>query len=263
MNLLMRRECAWVLLITAMWWLGIFSSGPIMSQVEIKHKIMIIPFEPRLYMSQVDQIINRETKLSQKEIRNTFRRGISDLLFVQFKKKYEVINLLQDTVKYGKLLGIIYERIGYSFDKVPEAGIYKAPVSEKESKNKNVTKGQLTVESDPTLRFMNVKIKDGGLVPGLFGKYKTDVYVFISQLDLLSNAVAQNDIQNIVERRIAIHYSVYTVDAKEIQSGLCSIKFPDNCNQPGRILSEYIKKICVEISGRIMVALQPPDEKKK
>ena len=40
--------------------------------VSTKHKVMLIPFEPRLYLSEIDYFINADTKLSAKEIKYKF-----------------------------------------------------------------------------------------------------------------------------------------------------------------------------------------------
>jgi hypothetical protein len=41
------------------------------------HKVMLIPFEPKLYNSEIDYQINKETKLSGKEIKYKFRDGMN------------------------------------------------------------------------------------------------------------------------------------------------------------------------------------------
>lgn len=45
--------------------------------VASKHKIMLIPFENRMYLSEIDFMINKETKLTAKQIKATMRDGIN------------------------------------------------------------------------------------------------------------------------------------------------------------------------------------------
>ena len=47
---------------------------------------------------------------------------------------------------------------------------------------KAIEKGQLNVESNSDARFMNAKITDSKVVPILYGKYKTDLFVFINHI---------------------------------------------------------------------------------
>ena len=60
----------------------------LVSNAQIKHKVMVIPFESKLYMSEIDHKINAETKLSQKEIKEAFRKGINAELARALKQKY-------------------------------------------------------------------------------------------------------------------------------------------------------------------------------
>jgi hypothetical protein len=219
-----------------------------------KHKIMIIPFEQRLYMSQIDHKINAETKLTQKQIKEVFRKGTNEELSKALKKNFEVLDLLKDTVKYKKDLFSIYKSLTYKYEKVPDQSNYKAPVAEKDKKE-TIKKGQLVVETDPNARFMNAQIISPAMVPALFAKFKTDLFLFVNQLDITSASVLSNETGSISERVISLHYTVYTVDAKEINSGICSIKFPGDVNTPSKILSGSISKIAQEINRRILLAL--------
>lgn len=232
------------------------------SVAQTKHKIMLIPFEPKLYMSQVDHKINAETKMTQKQIRETFRKGVNKELESALKKNYEVVDLLKDTTKYKKDLFAIYKTLTYSYDKAPDQSNYKAPVNEK-NKNESIKKGQLVVETDPNTRFMNAKIMSPNMVPGLYAKYKTDLFLFINQLDIISSTVATGETGTFSERVITLHYTAYTVDAKEIQSGICSVKFSAEVNAPSKIISAYISKIAAEITRRITLAVAKKDATEK
>lgn len=216
---------------------------------------MIIPFEPKLYMSQIDHKINAETKLTQKEIKEAFRKDINTELAKSLKQKYEVLDLLKDTSKYKKDVLNIYKNITFSYEKVPDQTNYKTPVEEKNKKGSVIKNGQILIESNGDARFMNAKVTNAGLIPSLYAKYKTDLFLFINQLDIISNQVAAGEIGAVSERIITLHYTVFTVDAKEINSGICSIKFPANVNTPQKIVSGYINKIAIEITRRIVLAL--------
>jgi len=229
------------------------------SYAQVKHKIMVIPFEPKLYMSQIDHKINAETKLSQKEIKEAFRKGINAELAKALKQKYEVLDLLKDTAKYKKDVLAIYKSITFEYEKVPDQSNYKAPVEEKGKKSSVITNGQILAESNADARFMNAKVTSPALIPGLYAKHKTDLFLFINQLDIISNQLAAGDIGTSAERIITLHYTVFTVDAKEINSGACSIKFPADVNAPTKIISGYVSKLSIEITRRIALALAKTD----
>ena len=48
-------------------------------------KIMIVPFEPKLYMSDIDQKINQQTKWDFETIRENFRHQLDAQLKLKFQ----------------------------------------------------------------------------------------------------------------------------------------------------------------------------------
>jgi len=82
------------------------SSGnkPTGKEAVSKHKIMIIPFENRMYLSEIDFMINKETKLSAKQIKATMRDGLNEQFYKKLKPKMPVVDLLDDTTKTKKRL---------------------------------------------------------------------------------------------------------------------------------------------------------------
>lgn len=228
--------------------------------VSAQHKVMIIPFEPKLYMSQVDHRIHAETKLSQKEIREAFRRAVNAELAKAWKQHAEVTDLMKDTVKTKKDILNIYKNITFKYEKVPDQNNYKAPAEEKIKKQDNIKNGQLVVETSPEARFMNASVTSPALIPGLYAKFKTDLFLFVNELDILSTPMA-TDVASVSERTLSIHYTVFLVDAKEINSGICSVKFPSDANSISKI-SVYLNKAAVEITRRINGCLAKAQPKK-
>lgn len=216
------------------------------------HKVMLIPFEPRLYMGEIDMSIHNETRLSAKEIKYKFRDGINEQLYKAFKQaNYNTLDLMEDTARYKKDIEGIYQYLTYSFQKIPNQDHYQAPKKEK-AENK-IEKGQLNVETNDQARFMNAKITNPKLVPLLYGKYKTDIFVFVNQLDIRSvGYLAQNELgsgnQN---RKITVHYTVYNLEAKEINSGIAEEEFANDLNNPKKIIDKHFSKIAATIVQRV------------
>lgn len=227
-----------------------------------KHKIMLIPFEPRMYMSEVDYAINKETKLNSKQIKAVFRDGINEQLYKSLKSQHMVVDLMDDTVRTKKDLGDIYQYLALEYMRVPDQAHYKPPVKDKEEKV--IKNGQLVDETNTDARFMNAKIKNPTLVPYLYGKYKSDIFIFINQLDIkASNSGGPADANSVSDgfRKLAVHYTVYTFDAKEINSGIAETQFPSAINDPKKIVNSYFSKIAQIITERINLALAPPKAK--
>lgn len=220
------------------------------------HKVMLIPFEPRLYMGEIDHNINLETKLSAREIKYKFRDGLNEQLYKAFKNvKYNVVDLMDDTAKYKKDIEGIYQYLSYDFQKVPDQNNYQPPKKEKEQKK--IEKGQLTVETNSDARFMNAKVTNPKVVPLLYAKYKTDVFVFINQLEIrASNSKGPAELgEGNGNRKIIVHYTVYTYDAKEINSGIAEEEFDADTNNPKKIIDKHFSKIATLIVQRTVKGL--------
>lgn len=218
-----------------------------------KHSIMIIPFENRMYLSEIDILINKETKLNAKQIKAVMRDGINEQLYKKLKTKMKVVDLLDDTIKTKKDLENIYQYLSYQYQKVPNQENYKAPIDEK--KEKGVNKGQIIVETNSDARFMNAKLKNATLVPYLNLKYKTDIFLFINELDIKSINPTMDRLDVNSTRKIILHYTVYTVNAKEINSGIAEIDMPTNINSPTKIINSYFSQIAALVANRVEKAL--------
>jgi len=231
------------------------SSGnkPTGKEAVSKHKIMIIPFENRMYLSEIDFMINKETKLTAKQIKATMRDGLNEQFYKKLKPKMPVVDLLDDTTKTKKDLADIYQYLGYDYQKVPNQDNYKPPVKDKQEKT--INNGQLVVESNSDARFMNAKLKNATLVPYLGGKYKTDLYLFINELDIKALNGMPGDVTSTTTRKIVLHYTVYTLDAREINSGIAEVNLPVNVNNPTKIINTYFAQLADIVTARIEKAL--------
>jgi hypothetical protein len=219
---------------------------------------LIIPFLPKLYNSQIDYLFNKETGKTSRQLAEYFRDGINEALYNELKKrKYKAVDLMSDTVKYKKEMLSIYRNSYLEYMPVPNQEKYEPP--KKEQKQKGIKDGQIVVEADVKDRFMNAKISDARLIPALHARFKTDYFIFINQLDIFSSPYKDGEIQNTTEtnkKRLAIHYTVYSLDAKEINSGVAETIMDEEKYTPEGVLKKYIRRLAGTIVDRIELQLQ-------
>lgn len=229
------------------------------NEVAAAHKVLLIPFEQRLYLSEIDHHINAETKLNARQIKHTFRDALNEQIFKAFKSiRYNVTDLMEDTVKYKKDLESVYQYLNYDYQKVPDQNNYKPPVHEKGQKT--IEKGQISVETDLEARFMNAKMSDTKVMQSLSGKYRCDLFVYVNQLFIKAagSTVPGEFADPKADRSIIVHYTVYTKEMKEINSGIAETKFEYTLNNPKKISEKYFSKIGQMIAERTQKALEPP-----
>ena len=80
---------------------------------------MLIPYDPRFYLSDADNDIVTETKKDAELIRNTFHNRIEWFVFREMKKKYPAVSLLQhDTLDaYIKAAGSLFNATSFEYAK--------------------------------------------------------------------------------------------------------------------------------------------------
>ncbi|MDI1355620.1 MAG: hypothetical protein PSX36_11920 [bacterium] len=254
------------LLVFFMWWGGLYSQNPTISQKSnteregaALHKVLIIPFEPRLYMSEIDRNINAETKLSGREIKYKFRDGLNEQVYKAFKAaKYNALDLMEDTLRYKKDLETIYQYLSYEYLKVPDPQNYIAPKKEKEEKK--IDKGQVNVETNSENRFMDARLSNPKVLTSLQNKYRCDLFVFVNQLDL--KAGGSKDPLDLgpenPNRRIIFHYTVFTAEGKELNSGTIEEEFDPALNIPKKIVDKHFMRISTTLVQRVNKALGIP-----
>lgn len=222
------------------------------------HKVMVIPFEPRLYMSEIDRQINAETKLSAREIRHKFRDGLNEQISKALKaSRFGVLDLMDDTLKYKKDLFSIYQYVAYDYVKVPDQNRYRVPLREKE--NRKIEKGQVVVETNSDARFMDARMTDPKQLQALSQKYRTDLFLFINQLDL--KAAGSKDPQELGEgsesRKIVVHYTILDASGKELNSGIVEELFDPALNIPRKIIDKHFSKVAIALQTRLQKTLNP------
>lgn len=231
-------------------------------EIAAKHKVMLIPFEPRLFMCEIGKNIAKETNMSFDQITQTFRSGLEFSLLTQVKPTFSTISLLADSSLSYKDLSYIYESTGYSYDIIPDSVVKKNGSKNKvkeDVKKPAIQNGQIMVEANEDQRFMNTKISNKELLTYLNKKYETDIFLFVNQLDIKNVPAITFDINsNGFDREITIHYTVLDKTGNTLNCGVSTSRFSSQLNDPKKIIANNISAATKSISDRLVLTLIPP-----
>lgn len=227
-------------------------------------KILLIPFEPRLYLSEIDKKLGAENELTFRDIRNGFRSGLDKQILAELKKIKSTYSLFADTSETMADLALIYKSIGYNYDLVPVEGqaVAKSTTSANKAKVKD---GQLAVEMNYDKRFMNTSIKNPNLLEYLHKKYNADFFVFINELDLKHDPKGEIDLETgSYPREATVHFTVFNKSGKTIASGISATGFSPALNDPQKIVYTVFPAIAKDISQRTSraILIQKPEVKR-
>lgn len=222
-------------------------------------KIMLIPFEPKLYMSDIDRKINQQTKWPFEQIRENFRHQLEAQLKLKLQSIAPVVSFYSDSIKTWKDLLYIYKSTSLDYALIPEQNAPKTtPVKKSGIKN-----GQIEVEINTDKKFMNLKIDDSKLLGYLNKKYRTDYFVFINQLDIKNEADSYDITTDTYQRDVVVHYSIFDKTGKNILAGIATSRFNSKENDPAKIVSHYFSPIATNIAAKFTAVINPQPTSKQ
>jgi len=240
-------------------------------------RLMIVPFEPKMYRSEVDRYIGKRDQLSFQDIRGYFRLALDNALSIEAKKSYEIVRMHADNADVNRDLDYIYKSIGYQYREMPkppepekkglgkiankvkgkidELGEDKDPVEE----GGRLENGQIVHVSYTQERFMATKIINQEMLNFLSPKYGTGLYLFVNQLDIrLSPGQETTSFgSDNFRREIKVHYSILSNDKTELYAGAVKRAFSGNNNSIKLIILNNFPAIATEIVRTLPVVLKP------
>ncbi|CAN5307995.1 hypothetical protein BH10BAC1_BH10BAC1_14510 [soil metagenome] len=220
---------------------------------KVTGKICLVPFEPKLYMSEIDQKINQQTKWEWETIREYFREELNAQLKLKLQSTYSVLSFYADSAKMAKDLEYTYKSTSLSYDLVSNP-------SDAKTANKTqsgVSKGQITVEQNSDKKFMNTKLTNVEVLSYLNKKYASEYFVFINQLDIKNDMNSYDINTDTYQREITVHYSILDITGKTISAGIATSRFSSKENSPKKIVALCFSPISTYIAAKFVAVVNP------
>ena len=261
-----------------------------------KLKALIIPFEPKMYMSGIDRDLAMKTGMTFQQIRDNMRFGLTNVLLTDMHRKMSCISLMHvDTGSIDKELAYIYSSIGYKYKEIPKeqlltaeeikpdkdaAPIVKAKfkinhfvgnVKEKvssigeaeeveEKDFSGVNNGEIVTTYSQSEKYIATSIHNPNLLTQLNSKFEVTVFIFINQLDIekAAHPTQKGLATDSYKRKIKVHYTIFNLDGTEISSGACLSYFSSKNNDMNVIIKTHFASIASSISATVI----PKEEEK-
>jgi hypothetical protein len=230
-----------------------------------KARLMIIPFEPIMFRTQIGQEIGAASGVNYDQLSTNFRRGLDNVLFIETDRKFSVVRMIVEEPEIKKDLYAIYGASRHEYRALPKPTAKKkrmrlgknppdAGTPSPPHTSGRIEKGQVISEPFKGNRFMARSIRDKGLFDHLYDKYETILYLFINQLEIRPmealdyRAYEGGEYQ----REILVHYSIYS-DGFEIFSGVAVRGFSSSVNDQKQIILENFPALAAEIVAKLPV----------
>ena len=216
-------------------------------------KICLVPFEPKLYMSEIDQKINQQTKWEWETIRENFRHELDAQLKLKLQSTFSVLSFYADSAKMAKDLDYAYNSTSLSYDPVNKPTDAKAANTSKSG----ISNGQIVVEQSSDKKFMNTKLTNVEVLSYLNKKYASEYFVFINQLDIKNDMNSYDMSTDTYQREIVVHYSILDITGKTINAGVATSRFSSKENNPKKIVAQCFSPIATYIAAKFTAIANP------
>jgi hypothetical protein len=214
--------------------------------------LVIIPFENRMYLSDADGPIGKETGLNPGELQVKFRNSLISTLEEEMQKDWDLQRLYEPTsMDRNGSLEFIHGAVKYRFVEVSNDVLLENDTTldpkklKKESKKKKekegIVNGQIVSRSNSRPQFMNMEVNNDTLLNFLERTLNADYYLFINEFDI-RYFVADPDrvASGGLFYNLKIHFTCIDRKGKTMVAGISTSNVQANTQNIYEIISQSI-----------------------
>ena len=236
--------------------------------VTSKSNVLIIPFESKMYLSDIDKDLSTASELNFQDIKAKFRAALDQNIYIALKKYFNPLSFYSiEPQEARQELAYIYNSIGYKYELVPQEEVVKKEnvgtkvlskfkkkdKKEEEHMDAGIKNGEVVSQVDNREKYMKTTLPNEQLLPNLNKKYGVTHYIFINELDIKR---AADDVYQASEeqykREIKVHYTIFDANGKEISSGAIKSRFPSTQNDMDKIIKVQFPLIAERIVNNLL-----------
>jgi hypothetical protein len=244
-------------------------------------KVMIIPFENNMYVCGIQPYLAASSGKTHIEIVEYFREAVAIELQNQFLYLYNTASLIHysDT---NKDIFKAYDAVSYKFEIAPEEDEEETDKDNSLDKAKNKAKNLF--KRKKATKYQRGLVKDGNIVSNknteqkfasavvrkkeniqyLSKKYRADLFVYITEMDVENDISDQNAfINNEYERFLRLHYTMINKKGEVIGKGVVYTKFPNSVNTIEEINKTYLPLVAKKLRAKLPQPVKPKVDPKK
>lgn len=226
--------------------------------------LVIVPFHPDEYMSDIDHKIAEGTSYTYQHTRGFFRKGLDNTLIIAAKEYNNYVSMHADDPVINMDLDFIYRTVGvtvmpYEAPVINQKNTFKQRLANKwlelqgmvgngPEPGTRIKEGQIVSIPDERELITRARIINPIVFDSLNPKYHGNYYLFINELDILTGSNDNIELQTgNYQRIIKVHYSVYDSTGTELFSLVKKGGFPSYENDLKEIIKQYYLPIGYEI----------------
>lgn len=236
--------------------------------------ILIVPFESKMYLSDVNKDIGEYNQLSSQEIIDRFTNALDQSLFYTFRERCKVNSfyVLEDDSS-ASALGYIYQNRKLEYELVAlteeKKGVdkLKSKLKKKEDPSYDrggISGGEIVTKSDPRERYMKAVIEDQKMLDSMNILFGNEFFLFLNELDfrnVYEDGISMQRME--FNRELKVHYSLYRKDGTILATGISASLVPATEKDINEITSRYFPILAQQIFDDLFEEEEPEDSTNK
>jgi hypothetical protein len=209
--------------------------------------VLLIPFDPNYYMSDMDPELGAYNQLTSLQIREAFRTSINNALLTSVRAKKSAKSLLGDGGPNSiKDLSYLLQGIRYEYCYLETDAT--ATASSKPLK----PKGQVVTKPETAKKYMKAVPDDQKAFEELVNEANAKFLIAVNQVELKNVFTDQMQMQHLTyTREMRVHYSIIDRSGKNIYGGIAVSGFNNNVQDINQLIRLTVPNIADQISEHL------------
>lgn len=226
--------------------------APADSSAHEAYKLLVVPFEHRMFFTDVMQEMTQGTGMSADVVVSTLRNGIQQSLRSGGTDQLKVGTFMgSDSIPEDHLTGI-YEQMALRY--IPVNSASKGDAQRKSS----IERGQVRAVRDTTARYMSCEMKDPAILGSIRASKGYERFLFINQIEVRMDLSDPEQSMRMDKRTVVVHFTVMDAQGNPLKGGLASHLFDGGAQDVQRVMSEAFGPIAKQ-----MLAAAAPKKKEE
>ena len=237
------------------------------------NKILIVPFESKMYASSIDKEIALANNMQYIEVKEAIKKSVSEQILLSLSQKTPAVSLAHHQDSANKMLNYIYNSIGFKYDLIKTKDTVKTqptkkelikdklnkfvnqiqtemPSEKKEYDKGTIHQGEILTSNHYADRFMNVVINNPNLLADLQLNYQTNYFIFVNEFHIGQSYRKKDDYYKSY-RKLNVHYTVLNKKGKEVDAGVAETEMPADIHNLNKIEKIYLSQLAEDLCAFI------------
>lgn len=220
--------------------------------------LLLIPFESKMYLSDVDHDLALHNDINSKEIVRRFTKAIDQSILFTFQKRCTVNSFYDlEEATADANLAFIRDNTKLEYELVAKEtkknGYQKLQSKFKKKQDDSyqrggIENGQIRSKRDNRERYMKAIVTNNLMLDSIHYIFDNDYFLFITELDLKNLYTQEMQMgRSEYQRELKLHYTIYQKDGEMLSTGISKTTFSSNLNDINKIIKTYFPILAEQI----------------